>query len=94
MARSLILRGNITTSLAKAKVLRPHVERLITTAKVDTVASRRKTASVTGNDLAMLDKLYKDVALRYKDRHGGYTRIVKLGKVGAASMESARIELV
>lgn len=94
LARSLVLKGAITTSLAKAKTLRPHVEKLITTAKNDTVANRRKTAQATGNDRAVLDKLYKDVAVRYKDRQGGYTRIVKLGKIGAASMESARIELV
>lgn len=94
LARSIILRGGIVTTVAKAKTVRPFLERLITHTKTDTVAKRRLVASRIGNDTQVLATLYKDLAPKYKDRAGGYTRITKLGKIGARSAESARIELV
>ncbi len=94
LTRSLILNGNVVTTLTKAKATRPYVERLITVSKQDSVANRRSTAAKTGNDAKVIAKLYKELGPKYKERKGGYTRIVKLGKIGAASMESARIELV
>lgn len=94
LTRSLILKGGIVTTVAKAKAVRPFVERLITHSKTDTVAKKRLVASRIGNDTAVLSELYKNLASKYKDRAGGYTRITKLGKVGARSAESARIELV
>lgn len=94
LARSLVLRGGVVTTLAKAQSVRPFVERLITKAKVDSVASRRVVLSRTGNDREVLEVLYTTLASKYKGRSGGYTRIVKLGKVGAQSAEKARIELV
>lgn len=94
LARSLILQGGIVTTTAKAKAVKPFVERLVTQAKTDTVANRRLTASRVGNDAALVKKLYTELGPRYKERAGGYTRVIKLGKVGARSADMARIEFV
>lgn len=94
LAREVILRGAITTTLAKAKEVRPFLERLITKGKVDSVATRRLLASELGNADDAVKKLVDDVAPKYKERSGGYTRIIKLGKIGARAAEEARFELV
>lgn len=94
VARSVLLRGGVATTLAKAKALRPHIERLITIAKTDTLSQRRLLASRVRNDNTLIKKMFTEIGPKYKNRAGGYTRIVKLGKVGARSAESARIELV
>ncbi len=85
MTRSLFEHGRITTTLAKAKELRPFVERLITVAKrglesgdnIKALHARRQ-ALIRLHDKETIAKLFKDIAPRYKDRAGGYTRIVKL----------------
>lgn len=94
LARDLILEGAITTTIAKAKEVRPFAERLITKGKEDTVATRRFLASELGNADDVVKMLVDTVSPKYKERAGGYTRIVKLGKIGARSAEVARIELV
>lgn len=94
LARSLLLKGAVVTTLAKAKAVRPFVEKIVTSSKKSTPAAKRILASRLGNDMGLLTKLYKEVAPKYKERAGGYTRIIKLGKVGARSAESAKIELV
>ena len=94
LARDLMLRGAITTTLAKAKEVRPFAERLITLSKKDNVASRREVASRLGNAEDVTAKLHEEIAPQYKDRNGGYTRIIKLGRTGARVSEEARIELV
>ncbi len=81
-ARSLILEERISTTEAKAKALRPFVERLVTYAKKNTLASRRLTKSTLGDDEAV-KKLFEVVGPRYADRAGGYTRIVKRTARGA-----------
>jgi|SRR3989344_3933322 len=92
LARSLIIAGGITTTTAKAKALRPFVERLITTSKRGTLASTRIALSRLGtSDTA--GKL-REIAARYAKRPGGYTRIVRLGRVGKRVGEMARIEFV
>lgn len=93
LARSLILHGAITTTSAKAKELRPYIERLVTATKTDTPASRRLVASRLNSTEAALT-LYKDIAPRFTDRAGGYTRIIKLGQVGKRVAEFAKIEFV
>jgi large subunit ribosomal protein L17 len=75
-ARSLLLEECVSTTEAKAKELRPFVERLITYAKKDTLASRRLVKARLGDDAAVT-KLFGAIAPRYADRAGGYTRIVK-----------------
>ncbi len=76
LARSLVLEERISTTEAKAKALRPFVERLITYAKKNTLASRRITKAQI-NDDEVVKKLFESIGPRYAKRAGGYTRIVK-----------------
>ena len=94
LAVSLLDNGVITTTEAKAKELRPFVERLITRAKDDSVASRRIIASRLGEpNSEIVQKLFGEIAAKYTERAGGYTRIVKMGPT-AAGRRDAVIELV
>ena len=94
LACSLIEHEAITTTVPKAKEARRFVERLITTARKGTLAARRRVASRLGDEVAA-KKLVEDVAPRFAERPGGYTRVVKLAKrrVGDAT-QLARLELV
>jgi len=94
LARSLVLYEGITTTVAKAKELRPYVERLVTTSKKDSVVSRREVARRLGGASAAVKKLHETIAPRYKSRSGGYTRITLLGRVGKRVGEAAKIEFV
>lgn len=80
-ARSLIMHERISTTEAKAKSLRPYVERLVTYGKSNTLASRRLAKSKLGDDAAV-KKLFASIAPRYAERPGGYTRIVKRARRG------------
>ncbi len=93
LARSLVLENAITTTEAKAKELRPFVEKLVTASKTNSVASRRLVQARLGSPEAV-KKLHDDVAKRFSERAGGYTRIVHLGKIGNRVAEMARIEFV
>jgi len=94
LAISLIERGKITTTEAKAKELRPFVERLVTYGKSGTLASRRRTISRLGGNEKATKKLFDTVAGKYTDRKGGYTRIMKLGARGNDAAAMAVIEFV
>ena len=94
LAISLINEGKIKTTEAKAKELRPFVERLVTYGKKDTVASRRAVASKLGEPKAdVVKKLFDDIAKGYASREGGYTRIIKIGRTDAGRDEAV-IEFV
>src|SRR5262245_15247454 len=93
LARSLVIHEGITTTVAKAKELRPYMEKLVTTGKKNTLASRRAVMAEIG-DLDVVKKIHSELADRYAKRAGGYTRIVRLGVVGKRKVESARIEFV
>lgn len=94
LAISLIRDGKIKTTAAKAKELRPFAERLITYGKENTVAARRKASSKLGGPTDItVKKLFEDIAPKYADRNGGYTRVTKMGRT-AAGREEAVIELV
>jgi large subunit ribosomal protein L17 len=94
LAISLIEHGKIATTEAKAKELRPYVERLVTYAKDGSLAARRRTASKLGEpDMAIVSKLFGEIAEGYKERPGGYTRITKMGRT-AAGRDEAVIEFV
>lgn len=81
LAVSLIRDGQITTTLAKAKELQPQIERLVTHAKTDSVAARRHVASKLGEPTDQtINKLFTEVAPKFAERNGGYTRVVKLGQ--------------
>jgi large subunit ribosomal protein L17 len=95
LATGLIEHEAITTTVPKAREASKFVEKLITTARQGTLASRRLVASRLSNDEAMAKKLCEEVAPRFKDRAGGYTRVIKLAKfrIGDGS-QLARLELV
>ncbi|HVU75819.1 MAG TPA: 50S ribosomal protein L17 [Candidatus Paceibacterota bacterium] len=94
LARSLVLHEGITTTVAKAKELRPYIERLITMSKANTMVSRREVSSRLGGASDAVKKLHETIAPRYSARKGGYTRITRLGRIGKRVGESARIEFV
>lgn len=94
LARSLVLQEGITTTIAKAKELRPFVERMVSMSKKNTLASRRIIDTRMGGSSEVVKKLHEVYAPRYAKRAGGYTRIVRLGKVGKRVLEAARIEFV
>jgi large subunit ribosomal protein L17 len=93
LARSLFAEGRIRTTEAKAKRLRPQAERLITFAKKGDVASRRQVLTVV-RDKAVVHKLFAEIAPRFADRPGGYTRILKLGPRPGDAAPMVLIELV
>jgi len=93
LALALIKEGRIKTTLAKAKALRPFIEKIITLAKNGTLADRRLAASRLRNKEAV-QLLFNEKVEEFKDRQGGYTRIYKIGtRVGDAA-EMALIELI
>lgn len=93
LARNLINEGRITTTLAKAKSLRPYIEKLVTKGKSGTLAQRRVLISKISGEKEV-KHLLENIAPKYKSRNGGYTRIIKLEprKLDGASM--AMIEFV
>ena len=82
LARSLVLEARISTTEAKAKALRPFIERLVSYAKLNTLASRRLAITKLGDKTAV-KKLFGSIGPRYTDRKGGYTRVVKRTKRGS-----------
>ena len=93
LAASLIKHEQIMTGVAKAKELRPYVEKLITLAKKGGLSNRR-LADARLKDDAQLAKLFEVLAERYKDRNGGYTRVIKAGFRASDAAPMAIIELV
>ena len=93
LARALFSEGRIRTTEAKAKRLRPQAERLITFAKRGDVASRRQVLTVV-RDKAVVHTLFAEIAPRFADRNGGYTRILKLGPRPGDGAPMVLIELV
>ena len=93
LATSLIEHGAIETTEAKAKELRPFIEKLITKAKTGTLHNRR----LAGRHVAhreTADKLFQEIGPRFTSRKGGYTRILKTGHRKGDGAEMARIELI
>src|SRR5690242_18747427 len=93
LATSLFEHGRITTTEAKARVLRPVAERLITKAKKGDLHNRRQVLS-TIRDKGVVHTLFEEIAPRYAERPGGYTRITKLGPRKGDNAPMAVIELV
>lgn len=93
MAVSLIMNEQIKTTLPKAKAIRPYVEKLITKAKNNSLASRRALISQI-KDKNCSEKLISVISPRYADRPGGYTRIIKAGNRYGDMAPIAYIELV
>ena len=93
LSNALLKHEQITTTLPKAKELRPFVEKIITLSKKKDLHARRKANSLL-HDEKNIKKLFDVFAQRYKDRNGGYTRIVKLGNRYGDNAPTAVIELV
>jgi large subunit ribosomal protein L17 len=93
MTESIITHERIQTTLAKAKEIRKMVDQVITLAKRDDLHSRRMVLRLIPNKM-VVSKLFDDIAPRYKDRPGGYTRIYKLGNRRGDAAEMAVISLV
>ena len=93
MSAALIKHEQITTGIAKAKELRPYIEKLITLAKRGGLANRRLAMSRLMDDTQLV-KLFDTLAERYKDRNGGYARVIKAGIRASDAAPMAIIELV
>ena len=93
MVTALFRHESIRTTHAKAKEVRRTAEKIITRARIDTVHNRREVAKKI-SDKQILAKLFKDIAIRFIKRPGGYTRILKLGKRYGDASEMVILELV
>ena len=94
LSREVIDHERIQTTEAKAKAVKPELERLITLAKKGDTHSRRQAMSRLGQDKFIVYKLFEEIAPRYADRPGGYLRILKLGPRKSDSTEMVFLELV
>jgi large subunit ribosomal protein L17 len=93
LSNALIKHEQITTTLPKAKELRPFIEKVVTLGKKGDLSSRRKTMSIL-QDEKMTKKIFDKLANRYNNRDGGYTRIIKLGNRYGDNAPTAVIEFV
>ena len=93
MSNALIKHEQITTTLPKAKELRPFIEKVITLGKKGDLSARRKAMSIL-QDEKMTKKIFDILANRYSERSGGYTRIIKIGNRYGDNAPTAVIEFV
>jgi large subunit ribosomal protein L17 len=94
LSREVIDHERIQTTQAKAKAVKPELERLITLAKRGDQHARRQAMARLGQDKFIVYKLFEEIAPRYAEREGGYTRILKLGPRRSDSTEMVFLELV
>jgi large subunit ribosomal protein L17 len=94
LCKEVIEHERIKTTEAKAKAVKPDIEKLITLARRGDLHARRQALSTLGQDKFAVHKLFEEVAPRYTDRPGGYTRILKLGPRRSDATEMVFLELV
>jgi large subunit ribosomal protein L17 len=94
LSKEIIDHERIQTTETKAKAVKPEVEKLITLAKRGDLHARRQALSALGQDKFVVYKLFEEIAPRYSERPGGYTRILKLGPRRSDSTEMVFLELV
>ena len=94
LARSVILHERVQTTEARAKSIRPYVEKIVTKAADNTLATRRLLLSRFNNDKAVVDKLLHTLGPKYKEQKGGYTRITKVESRQGSGRTVAVIEFV
>ncbi|MCB0858632.1 MAG: 50S ribosomal protein L17 [Solirubrobacterales bacterium] len=94
LSKEIIEHERIKTSQAKAKAAKPEIEKLITLGKRGDLHARRQALSALHQDKFAVHKLFEEIAPRYEDRDGGYTRIVKIGPRKSDSTEMVFLELV
>lgn len=93
LAKELFWDERVTTTIAKAKMLRPYAEKMITKARTGSLHARRLVLKDI-EDTEVVTRLFDEVAPRYSERAGGYTRIVRLGPRRGDGAEMAVVELV
>jgi LSU ribosomal protein L17P len=91
--RSLLIHERIETTVTRAKETRRLAEKMITLAKQDTLHARRQARAFL-RDESLVKHLFDNIAPRYKDRNGGYTRLVRVGRRRGDAVETALLELV
>ena len=94
LTKTVILNGSVVTTEARAKEVRKFVDKLITYGKRGTLVSRRKALAFVHNDNEVVSKVFNELATKYQDRNGGYTRIIKITeRIGDDALQ-VRLELV
>lgn len=93
LATAMVEHEKIETTLAKAKAVKGEIEKLVTVAKKDNLTARRKLLRVLYSKTSV-EKMLKEIGPRFKDRPGGYTRIIKLGPRPSDKAEIARLEFL
>lgn len=94
LCKEMIDHERIKTSEAKAKAVKPEIEKLVTLARRGDLHARRQALSALGQDREAVYKLFEEIAPRYMERPGGYTRIMKLGPRRSDSTEMVLLEFV
>jgi large subunit ribosomal protein L17 len=94
LSKQLIEHERIETTISKAKAVKPEVEKLITLARRGDLHARRQALAALGQDKFAVYKLFEEIAPRYAERPGGYTRILKLGPRRSDATEMVYLELV
>ena len=93
MVTDLLKHGHVRTTAAKAREVKPMAEKMVTLGKAGSIHARRQAAAFI-TETAVVRSVFDDLADRYKDRPGGYTRLVKLGPRKGDASEMALLELV
>ena len=94
LCEQVVEHERVQTTEAKAKLIKPEVEKLITLAKRGDLHARRQALSALGHNKFVVHKLFEEIGPRYSERNGGYTRILKLGPRRSDATEMVYIELV
>ena len=94
LTKDVLVNGHVVTTDVRAKEVRKFVDKMITYGKDGTLVGRRKALAFLHNDKKLVQKLFDELAPRYKERNGGYTRIIKMKeRIGDDALE-VRLELV
>ncbi len=94
LTKDVIMHESVVTTEARAKEVRKFVDKMITYGKRGTLVSRRKALAFLHNDKDVVKKIFDDLAKRYENRNGGYTKIIKLKERQGDDALQVRIELV
>ena len=94
LTKDVIMHDSVVTTEARAKEVRKFVDKMITYGKKGTLVSRRKALAFLHNDNEVVSKVFNDLAKRYENRNGGYTRIIKLKERRGDDALEVKIELV
>ena len=94
LTRDVLMNGKIETTETRAKEVRKFVDKMVTYAKRGDLVSRRKALAFLNNDSDLVKKLFNELASKYQDRKGGYTRIIKLKERNGDDALIVRLELV